>query len=241
MAKLRWKRILRALALLLVGVELLYLVVANLALRTMLVPWAVNQKTLPSGVVSYRSAWSLYPGDLNVRDFLLRVDDHAMRMEIRVERIHARVRLLQLLKKRFHCDWVEGEGARLRVRGQPELAGWSQVESWLPNLPPTVHRYLGGPHTEPARPSELIWVELERVALEDVRELWIDAAHFTGRARVRGRLKVLPTQLLDVGPAYLTIENGQVHTGDEPLLTGVTGRAALWIPPAMLDGAGPGR
>ncbi len=113
------------------------------------------------------------------------------------------------------------------------------MESWLPNLPPTVVRYLRGPHNQTPKPSELIWVELEQVALTDVRELWLDVAHYTGNATVRGRLKILPTQLLDTGPNEVTFHSGQVLLGDEPVLEGVTGRAALWIPTAMLASDGP--
>ncbi len=217
-----------------------YLLLANLMLGSHLVPWLVNQKTLPSAKVGYTWAWSLWPGDLRIRNFLLNVDDPAIRMEIRVDSIVTHVQLLSLLRQRFHCDWVRGTGARLRVRGQPELSQWSAVEWWQPKLPRTSERYLGRPQGPPPDVRELFWVELNDVALDDVRELWIAAAHFTGEAKVRGHLRLLPTQQLEVQPTHLELVHGQVHVGDRPVLTAVSGRGALWIPPTrLLPGQGP--
>ncbi|MGQ0504606.1 MAG: hypothetical protein ACT4TC_04745 [Myxococcaceae bacterium] len=217
------------------GLWLLYLVGINVALLTGLIPWAINQKTLPSAKLGYSAAWSWWPGDLNVRGFHLRVDDHSLRMEIEVDRVEASVALHQLLNRRFQTNWVEAEGASVKVRDQPSLQPWSpKREHWRPHMEPNVQRYLGGPELPPALASDVFWVELEKVHVQRVHTIWIDVAHFVGEAEVHGRLRVLPSRLLDVGPVAVAFQSGGVSLGEDVLLSTLKGRAELLIPDTVL-------
>ena len=87
----RWKRLLRATLLGLVGLELLYVVVSNLALSSGIITHFANLKP-EQLTLSYGRAWTLIPATVHVTDLKLRFQDRNVEFEI----IIVRARLLQI-------------------------------------------------------------------------------------------------------------------------------------------------
>ncbi|HEX5098806.1 MAG TPA: hypothetical protein VFV94_04870, partial [Polyangiaceae bacterium] len=98
----------------LAGLELFYLICANLVLCTpLLKKFAASSDDLR---VDYGSAYSLIPGRIEVRGLRVRMHDHNVEFEIAVERGTLDVSLHELLRKRFHALRVDADAVGYRMR-----------------------------------------------------------------------------------------------------------------------------
>lgn len=158
----------RRLLLALLGLALLYplyLGLANFFLSSPLGPWALNLR--PKRLtVHWSQAWSLYPGDLRVRDLKVRGDSARAKWLIDVDRGQGWIDLPALLGRRFRLADFEGTGVRsvtLRKPAQGRPAGKKGAAR---------------------RPG---WrLAFERVRLHNVREIVLDRVRLVGSTEVSG-------------------------------------------------------
>ena len=103
----------------LVGVWVFYFFVANLFLNTRILPALIN--TNPEKLqIRWSWAWTLWPGEVHVRGFLLRVQDRNIQLSVELPRASTGVNLFMLAKREFHARWVHGEGLLFRLRFRPK-------------------------------------------------------------------------------------------------------------------------
>src|SRR5215471_17295310 len=96
------------------GLELVYLIAANLVLRSSLIQGAVAGA---DGMhLEFESAYSLLPGRANVRGLLLRVEDYNVQFQLSIEHGQLDIGLDELLRKRFHVYRVRAEGVSFLMR-----------------------------------------------------------------------------------------------------------------------------
>ena len=219
---------------------LAYLLIINLALRI------DRELDLPEAVhVTFASAWSWYPGQVQARD--VRVVGHDSHVEWQLDAEHVRLRwsLTALLHRRFQASAIRGGGIAMRIRRT--LDAGAITPAALEGLPPIAG--LPDPPTKPATPSPPIadaeyrlWsVDLEDVDVNDVRELWFDAYRFVGEAHVTGSFALRPLRMARVGPASVDVAQGELRIAKETALEGLTGHLDATVAafdPRDIDGAG---
>ena len=178
----------------LVAFELVYVVAANLVLRTHTLDHAVTGAT--KGLfLKIESAWTVWPGRVHVKGVELHFEDYNVQFAVMLDQGTVDIALLQLPAKVFHLTRVRAQGVRYLFRHRvhsakgherrlalyPRIAGYADLPLYE------------GPPTPPLTDEQY---DLWTIQLEDVdaraKELWFLEYRFTGRARARGGFRLVP-------------------------------------------------
>lgn len=225
----RWKWYLRGVYVLL-SLPILYLVGANALLNSGVLPRLLNQHP-EEARIEWRRAWSPWPGWVEVRDFYMRGQQPDLQWELTVDSATLRVDLSALLSERFQTRSVVASGVEYRVR--PRLSPAEDAAGAAADFPPIrgfEHALREAPGVSPARPGppDVPWVvQLERVKLLGLREIWIGPYRAALEAEVEGRLEILAGKYLNIGPAALDLRQGRVALGSLPVAQKLSGRIEL--------------
>lgn len=217
-------------ALALVALEAIYLVAGNVLLRTGLLRSMINDGP-DSTTVEYASAYTLWPGRVRLTGLRVRDRDHHTEWWVALDEGVARIGLLDLIGRTFHASGVRGKGLVIRIRSRvPAEEATPRWLSYLPDIPG-----FPDPPVEPAekdrpKPSSNPWtVRLDGVAVEDVREIWVDEYHITGRSRVTGGLHLVPHRTLELPRTILDVRDGDMQYRNLPGATALTGRVEVAV------------
>src|SRR5450759_914416 len=180
--------------------------------------------------VTYTGARSLLPGSLRFDTLLLRSRDSNIEWEARLEEVSIRVRLFDLLRRRFRAGPVRANALSFRLRERLErseaiparLARYPRIAGF--GEPP-----LRDPPALPADPGNPWRVVVDDLAVGVVKEIWIDSWHWTGSARLVGGFDLLPGRRAEVFPAELSVAGGTLRFGERDVSRETVGavRAAL--------------
>lgn len=243
----RWASKLRAiggcLVLALVGLELAYLLAANLVLAG---PGLRGGVGGPAEIfaVEYRSAYSLLPGVVHVRGLHLRAQDATAQWTLDAQRLRVRLGLWPLSRRVVALSGIRTSGVVVRIRRKLDpLEVTPETTRMLPPIrgysdPPL--RIAGAP-TAPAPPDELWTVELADVDAR-LRELWLQEVRVEGDARLTARhltglavdardgLRIgIGGQSFALGRSTLAIRTGVVHLGADTVTRRLRGRAVVSV------------
>ena len=205
-----------------VGSLLLYLLVANVILRTRLLRGSIS-KDESALKLEYRSAWSLYPGHVALRDLSLRYQDGNVQMLILLDRATLNINLLALTGRTLHVSKLTAErvtyrmrqklesveGQEERVRAFPPIAGFAD--------PPVEHKVPKPPI--PDDQYELWTIDLPDISAT-LREVWTMKLRYRGEGTVRGGFYVKPQRKLLVLPSVMLTHGGLFSLGDRELIRG---------------------
>jgi hypothetical protein len=212
----------------LLGVAALYVVAMNVFLSTSLFARVIDRD--PDAIdIHYRRGWSIVPGRIHARGLSIRGRDGNVEWILRLDEVVFDVSFRALTKQRFEASNVHGRGMSFRLRRRLEAPPSSAEVANLAGLPP-IEGF--GPYAIRPPPTDApeIWSDaayhlwtphLEGVVADDVREIWIDNAHFEGNARITGRFYLKPVRRVDVGPIRIDVRNGHVRTGSSVLFDGL--------------------
>ena len=221
-------------ALLLLSSCVLYLTAANVILRTHLLRgWLSKHETTLK--VEYRSAWSLYPGHVEVRDLLIRTQDRNIQMSVGIERASVRIDLWSLTHRLARFDRVSAEGVAYRMRPRQEsLEGGEGRVSAFPPIAGFADPPLVDPASEPPRAEdghEPWTVELRDVSAS-VRDVWIMEYRFRGAATLTGGFYLQPRRKVCVSPSVMEAPlEGLLSLGDRELIHGGAWRLEAEVEP----------
>lgn len=240
------KRALRIGLVVLAAFELLYVLVANVALSFDLIPAAVARAT-PKVKLKWDRAWTLIPGRVSVSGYRMQFeDDHTVQFDLSVEHSTASISLLPLLRRRIAIDHVRATGVSYRMstkvsaataESSPRrVAAFPRVEPFA--FPPIKPDVAPTPLT-PEQIDRLISVELTDIEA-DILELWVDEYRYVGPAHVKGAFGLEPLKKLWVGPATMAFAGGKLTAGDHVLLPAFVAGVELTLAPLSLGGAAPG-
>ena len=201
----------------------------NLALRSDWLSGQINSD--PATLfVTYTGARSLVPGRLRFDTLVLRSRDSNIEWEARLEGVSVRVRLFDLLRRRFRAGSVRADALSFRLRERLErpeatparLARYPRIAGF--GEPP-----LRDPPAPPAPPGNPWSVVVDDLSVGLVREIWIDSWRWTGAARVTGGLFLRSGLEAEVFPSELAVGRGTLHWGEETVSRETAGsvRAAL--------------
>lgn len=206
----RRKRLLLGLLLLAGLYGVLYLLPANLFLGTGLGPRLLNRR--PERLrLEWRSAWSLWPGVVEVRGFRIEGDNRRVRWAVAVDRGRGRIGLLALLRKEVRVSDFAGEGVSSRVNRHP------------PEAPASAPR----PRSR-RRPWTLRFDELR---LSRVRAIGYGPLRLEGEGRAAGSFHAVLGGETEVDLTRLEMEKARLSAGGRPAAHGVSLRTGLRLGP----------
>jgi len=226
-------------------VAILYLVAGNILLRTRLLRDAISGSKLGfafSGSattlqLNYESAYTLTPGRVHVHGLSIRGRERALEWFVSLDHADVDISLTALLYRVFRATRVQASGlvvrARLRLTHDEATPG---VVATLPSIPGLADPPLlddSGPGPPPLTDAAYnLWsVNLEKVDVEHVREVWIQSGRSEGDTRVRGRWLFRPQRWLDVGPAVVDSNGVDFSYGGLSLVRGLHGSIRATIHP----------
>jgi hypothetical protein len=202
---------------------LLYLVVANVALRSRAVAHVLSgdPETLQ---VEYAGASTFWPGRIHVAGLVVRNRTRAVEWELHIDAADADISLFSLLRHRFHVAKVSASGVTFRLRlrlpadavdlgrvaRMPAIAGFDDIPRL--GVPPDPAPRAGRPWT----------IDLQGVSAANVREVWIDAFRVAGSLEARGGFTV-GAGILTLAPSSADVRGVALSTGDDAIVSEVTG------------------
>lgn len=217
----------RWIAFVLLGVAALVAIVAlvlpNVLLRSDFFRKRINRDP-DSGWLEYDSASSRSPGTLHVRNFRFRDRDPKAEWAISLDEVDLTYSIGDLLRRRFHVTSLSGRGGGFRVRSRltPAEAKSRTLLSRLPPIAGFPDPPLLGPPKKKSPPFRKVWrIQVDRLAIEDLREVWIEGYKCTGESRVTGGFFLQKDQRAQIFPAKLTIRRGTVRSGRDVIAADV--------------------
>lgn len=217
--------------LVLAGFELLYLLVANLALRTNAARAAIESAR---GIkLEYAAAHSIWPGRVAVEGLRLRFEDYNVQFQLTIQRTRFDLSLHELALRRFHVLSVQAEGVTYRLRhkvhsaqgNEARLDAYPRIEGF--GDPPL---YQGAPAAEVDDKSYKLWeIHIENV-VASVRELWILEYRFQGRAEASGAFLLRPKRWVQVTPGVIRFHQGPLLAGSHLVAATLQGLVRCEVP-----------
>src|SRR6478609_4075164 len=213
--------------------ELAYVAIGNLLLRTQAIQSAVGSSEGFS--LEFGKAYTLLPGRAHVRDLALRIEDYNVQFEVALDEADVEIALTELPFKKFHVTKLEAKGTRFRMRHKllsvgedaervaafPKIKGFADPPYYQGVSPPSV----GDQEAE----HDLWKIHIEHVQAA-VSELWVMEYRYRGAGRARGSFAVHPTRWVQVEPAELWLDGGALTLGDHLVAAQTTGKITCDIP-----------
>ncbi len=226
-------KLLGRVAVVLLGLQLVYLVVVNALLRTQAIQNAVGSSA--GFALDFERAYSLWPGHVRVRNLSLRVEDYNVQFEVALAQVDVDISLSELLFKKFHATKLVSEGTRFRLRHKLIVVGddAERVAAY-----PPIQGFADPPYYVGVRPPPIAATTSEHdlwsVRIEDVQarvsELWVLEYRFQGSGLAHGSFVVEPGRRVQVEPAGLELERGTLTLGEHRVAETMRGRITCDIP-----------
>jgi hypothetical protein len=182
--------------------------------------------------MSYDRAWTVWPGHVWATELRLVGHDSHTEWLLELSEVRATIELLPLPTLTFRAHDAVAERARFRVRKTRPLAELCAAPAGeLPPIPglsdPQLEDCEAQPDTArppipPTDPAEIWRVDLARMHVRVLDELWIEGVHLTGLAELTGGLWLWPTQALEVRPVELRLTQGVVASATTAALSELT-------------------
>ena len=210
--------------LVLAALELVWVLAANVALRTSLLEGAFNSS--PDIRIEYRSASSPWPGRVHLQGLRVRMEDYNVQFLLTIEEARVNLSLLELTQRTFHALWVEAEGVSFKMRHKVHavenarrLAAYPKIEGFAD---PPLYR---GAKPPPISDSEYdLWkIQIENV-VAGVEELWFLEYRYRGPGTARGSFLLRPARSFELSPSRLELAGGRLTVAERPVAEQVHGK-----------------
>jgi hypothetical protein len=221
--------VLSRLLLVVAALELVWVVAANVALKTSLLSSVFNSS--PDLQISYRSASSPWPGRVRLEGLSVRMEDYNVQFLLTIERAYVDISLLELAKRTFHAPWVDAEGVSFKMRHKVHavenarrLAAYPSIEGFSD---PPLYR---GPKPPPISDADYdLWrIQIENVTAE-VKELWFLEYRYAGKGVASGSFLLQPARSFELSPSRLDLFGGRLTVAERPVAETVDGRIACQV------------
>lgn len=221
--------VLSRLFLVVAALELVWVVVANVALKTNVLSSAFNSS--PDLKIAYRSASSPWPGRVRLEGLSIRMEDYNVQFLLTLERAQVDISLLELPKRAFHALWVDAEGVSFKMRHKVHavenarrLAAYPKIEGFSD---PPLYR---GPKPPPISDADYdLWrIHIENVTAR-VKELWFLEYRYAGKGVATGSFLLQPARSFELSLSRLDLFGGRLTVAERPVAATVDGRIACQV------------
>ena len=172
--------------------------------------------------ITWGRAFSFRPGEVEVWNLKIRLQDANAQWIVLADHATGVIDLRALADYRFSAHTIRVDEASFFLRMRRETKSVETLATppidGLENPPVRSPEILYGP------PARFFHVQLQDLAVEHVRELWLEDYHFVGDARVSGGVDLLAHSWLEIDDLGLDIASGDIRLGDVPIAGSVKGR-----------------
>ena len=186
-----------------------------------------------SFTLDYDAAASLWPGHVTIKNLRIRGSDKNVQWIIRLADARVEYSVLALVSRTFRAERLRGTGLSFSLRNKLEPGEVKTADiTVLPAIPGFVDPPLRRAEQQLAAQAENPWrVDVRTLFIDHFDEIWIDAYHYKGAARLEGGFFLRPGLLARIGPAQVTFESGAVQIGKAPVSASVSGRVSAVFEP----------
>jgi hypothetical protein len=183
------------------------------------------------GWLEYETASSRWPGTLHVVKLRFRDRDPRAEWSFEIDEAEVTYSLADLLRRKFHATQVSGRGVVFHARNRLTPGQATPVKlRRLPPIPGFPDPPLLGPPKPKLPPTGKEWtIQIDRIALDELRELWIDGYRYVGDARVTGGFLLRPKQRAEVFPSKLVTRNGTLRSAADVIAGNMSATIACRI------------
>jgi hypothetical protein len=182
--------------------------------------------------LDYDEAASLWPGRVTIKNLRIRGSDHNVQWIIRLADAHVEYSVLALLKRTFRARRLRGTGLSFSLRNKLEPAEAKTADiAVLPGIPGFADPPLRTAEEQGTPPGDPWRVDVQTLFIDHFDEIWIDAYHYKGAARLEGGFFLRPGLLARIGPARVDFESGTVQVGRAPVGASVSGTVCAVFEP----------
>ena len=212
------KRIVRAVLVAVIALQVLYLVATNVFLNTRLAPRVINRRP-QRFEIRWRSAWSLWPGMVSLRGVETRGQSRSLDWYARLDTVTATFHVLPLANRTVHLRSVHASGVDYRQRRI--LAPGATPRFPVADLPPIPGVFDASPassgsHGPPKPPGPAWTVVADRIQC-DIDQLWFDRFRFAGSMRLETPMGLIVHGPMEFGRIRLTMTKGDLLAGREKI------------------------
>ena len=210
----RLRRLLCLGAIVLLGLEGLYLLGANLFLNTGMAPWALNRKP-EKFRMDWQRAWSVIPGRVHLRGVRLRAQSRPVQWYVEAGQARISLRLLRLGFKHVSAHDTELRDVDFRLRGRGVATRADTDCALQPPIPGFTCGPGGSPELGPKPTSKRPWTfTFSGLTATDIHALWLDRFRYEGLATAAGSFTFAIRGPFHMDNASAHVSPGTLHVGD---------------------------
>lgn len=186
-----------------------------------------------SFTLDYDEAVSRWPGRVAIKNLRIRGSDRNVQWIIRLADARVDYSVLALIRRTFRAERLRGTGLSFSLRNKlPPAEAKTADIALLPGIPGFVDPPLRTAEEQVAAPADNPWrVDVRTLFIDHFDEIWIDAYHYRGAARLEGGFFLRPGLLARIGPARIDFESGAVQIGKAPVSASVSGTVSAVFEP----------
>lgn len=174
-------------------------------------------------LLDYDEATSLWPGRVTITNLRIRGSDQNVQWIIRLATARVDYSVLALAQRTFRVERLRGEELSFFLRNKLEPANVAAA-AVLPPVPGFADPPLrSDPVQGPPSEGDPWRVDVRTLSIGHFDEIWIDAFHYRGVARLEGGFFLRPGLLARIGPARVHFDGGQTSIGGVPAAISVAG------------------
>jgi hypothetical protein len=206
--------------------EVIYVVAANIFLRTDRLPQLINKKP-EKNHISWESAVTYLPGFATVKGFTLRSQTNRDQVYVRVAEADARISLIKLIFKTIHVRGVDAKDVDFRYRERLDSPRRTEGEE-EPLEPPTGLEYYpeipGFTNPPDPKPEDLYprkkkkspWtIKITGADVEGPVKVALNEFRIDGNGSVGGGVTVKPRKTITIHRGRLDLQRSTVSFGPE--------------------------
>jgi hypothetical protein len=175
--------------------------------------------------LDYDQATSFWPGRVTIKNLRIRGSDQNVQWIIRLANARVDYSVLALARRTFRVRSLRGTGLSFSLRNKLEPAELEAANvAVLPAVPGFADPPLRSAQVQGAEPEGDPWrIDVRTLFIDHFDEIWIDAFHYRGVARLEGGFFLRPGLLARIGPARISFESGETRIGRAPVGISVSG------------------
>lgn len=227
----------KRLAMIAIGLQILYLIAANVFLNTSVGPYLVNVRP-ERFFLRWESGWSIVPGLVHASGIAVRVQTERLQWYLEADRTSLWVQWWKLPFRRLEASDIDAQGLSFLARrllpddSAPAATGAGRT----PDIPGLSNPPYAPAGEKRAGAGEPWHIEFEDLEARDIGEIWVEQYRITGHGRAEaGRLSaVTGGGQSEMNSAELEFTDARLRVGDDGLATELQFKVTSDLEPVAL-------